>query len=102
MAVSKQVEAQGRIFADEETRIGFETAEAVVRLARTMPPEDPYMKYTPIRFAEADENRGLTAVMIAGTVVYTGIDGLIVVPERTLEILRTLGIPYQTERLRGY
>lgn len=84
-----------RIFADENARIGWETSRAVDRIAETLPPEGQGLNAKPIRFEEVHELRGLHAVFTAGTVIFTSdLKGTMLVPERTLQILGILGIPY--------
>jgi len=55
-------------------------------------PEDA--EYKPITFDPADRLTGLTAVFVAGTVLFTKEKDVIMVPNRTLHILDELGIRY--------
>lgn len=86
--------AQGRVFADEDTRIGYEVAQTVLRLTATLPHEGTELRTQLISFDPADELRGLSAILTAGTVIFTGHGGIVLVPERSLQILHTLGIPF--------
>ena len=83
-------------FASAETRIGYETANAVAALVSKLPPEGPELNAEAITFAPEDELRGLTAVYTAGTVIYTDHPGVVCVPERSRFVLDWLEIPYQT------
>ncbi len=87
------------VFANERSRIVYDTVQDVDRVARTLPAQGAPFEFRPIRFAERDQLRGLTAVMNAGTVIYRP-HRVIEVPERTRAILRRLCIPYQIARPR--
>ncbi len=82
-------------FANERSRIIYETVQAVDRIVGRIGPEERELRTSPIRFTAENATRGLTAVMNAGTVVYTSRPGVILIPERSLRILRELGIPYE-------
>lgn len=88
---SSQVKA--RVFADEDTRIAWETLRRVLLAASALPPERPDFKPQAITFEGANRLEGLTAVLSAGTVIFTD-RHVLLVPERTLEILQKLDIPY--------
>lgn len=95
MTENEEYSARPRRFVDEATRLGYETAQAVSRLVKDLPPEGAELKTQRITFAPEHEDRGLTAIFTAGTVIFTGReDGAMLVPERSLQILQKLDIPY--------
>jgi hypothetical protein len=88
-----------RIFADAQTRVGFETAQVVERLSMEVGPESVHDRFREISFdslAPLDEQKGLTAIFVAGRVGFTG-KGVLLVPARTVRILDTLGISYRED-----
>lgn len=104
--IGRELEPQGvethRVFADEETQLGFEVAEAVSKLVAELPPESPYLSTQPITFEGFDRKdriRGLSAVFTVGTVWGADKKGVLVVPERTIGILQQLGIPFHVAPL---
>ena len=97
---SPYLEVQEISFANEKAKIAWEIGQKVSGLAAILPAETPNMDAKTIYFDSADRTRGTYAVFLTGTVVGTAEVGVFVVPERTLTILRKLGIPYH-ERVGG-
>ena len=90
-----------RVFADEKTRISYETHVAAKKLLSEVPIEDLYAPdYSPIMFDKENSHRGFAAVFET-RVKFTGVSGIVQVPYYTLAILDKLGISYQdaTEEL---
>ncbi len=79
------------VFADEHARIAWQTTQDVERIAASMPAEGARLNLQPVSFDEKHERRGLRAIFVAGTVIGTREDYLLV-PERTVQILEQLGI----------
>jgi hypothetical protein len=88
------MEVQEVSFANEKARIAWEIGQRVSELGAELPVETPSMDTRTICFDIAHRTRGTYAVLLAGTVVGTAEVGVFVVPERTLTVLRKLGIPY--------
>ena len=87
-----------RIFADEETRWGYEVAEKVSELVNRLPPEGPRLNIQRITFEgfkREDRIRGLSAVFTAGTSWGTGEKGVLAVPQRTIDVLNELKLPFR-------
>lgn len=84
-----------RIFASDEARRGWEINQKVERLNEIFPSEGQQLKAKPILFEKEFRHDGLAAIFAAGTVIGTGIRGVLLVPERSLKILEELQIPYQ-------
>lgn len=100
--ISNKTEAESHIaeggkltFADDKAKIAWETAQAVERIASSLPPEGQQLDAKAITFAPEDELRGLHAIFTAGTVIGTSERGVLLVPERSLKILRKLSIRYR-------
>ena len=89
-----QMEVQEVSFANEKAKIAWEIGQEILKLENKLPVETPTMVARTICFDEAHRTRGTYAVLLAGTVVGTAEVGVFVVPERTLAVLRKLGIPY--------
>lgn len=85
-----------RVFANERAKVAWETIEAVKKIAGTLQPEGMNLDAQPISFAKRHRTRGLYVVFASGTVIGTGIEGTLLVPQRTLGILDSLEIPYKT------
>ena len=81
-------------FADERARVTYETVQEVARVAADLPADGTELKTRPITVAPEDRQRGLAAILAAGTVVFTGRKRVVLVPERSLTILQMLGMPY--------
>lgn len=84
-----------RTFDSEETRKGYETAEAALRMASGLTAEGPNLRTRRITFAPEHRAHGLTAVLVVGTVIFTGTGGAVMVPERSIKVLRKLHIPFE-------
>lgn len=82
-------------YADDRTRVGYDVARAVHKVSGSLPPGQIAETYNAITFAAPGADRGFSAVLAAGRVRYTGHDGIVLVPERTIAILDRLEIPYQ-------
>lgn len=80
-----------RTFADEKTKISFETTEAATKLAYQLGPED--LDFQPIVFSEENFYLVFAAISASGTVIYPE-PGVRLVPKRTRDVLDRLGIPY--------
>lgn len=82
------------VFADEKARIVWEIGQAVSRFSATLPPENQSLNAQQIRFDPEHSMKGACAIIFSGTVIGTGQEGVFLVPERSLIILRKLGVPY--------
>jgi hypothetical protein len=85
------------IFADDNAKTAWEVGRALEKLARDLPPEGDNLQAAFISFEPEHKAKGTYAVLLAGTVVYTDRTGVYMVPERTIEALDALGIPYRVE-----
>jgi hypothetical protein len=85
------------IFSDEHSRFAWEISQAVDRVVATMPPEaeDRDPKFQRITFSTKHRNSGIHAIFYTGTVIPTGKKNVLIVPERTIKVLNTLGIQYR-------
>lgn len=83
-----------QVFADKKAQEGWEISRAVERIAATLPVEQEPLEPQPIAFDEEHRNKGLHAIFTAGLVIGTGKKGVLIVPDRTLQILDALKIPY--------
>ncbi len=83
------------VFADEYARTAWEVGQAISRIIGSLPPEDQNLKAQTITFEPKDISRGTYAIFFSGTVIGTERSGVFLVPERSLEVLNRLGIPYQ-------
>ena len=81
-------------FANENARIAWEISQAVDRIGGSLPHESQFLNLEPITFDPEHQFRGLHAVFTAGTVIGTGKEGILLIPERTRKILDHLKIPY--------
>jgi hypothetical protein len=81
-------------FADTNAKIASDIAQAVDRIAPSLPAETATLRSIPISFDPDNAVRGDYAIFLAGTVIGTPHRGVYLVPERTLAMLRALGIPY--------
>ena len=81
----------GRVFADERTKISWDTAKAAEEIAETLPSEGLDLK--PIYFEKEHSTRGWAVMLTMGRMVYTGGDGYWV-SDKTRTILEALNIPY--------
>ena len=79
---------------DEQTKRRLKIAEAIKRLASTLPPEEVVYTLRPTIFDPEFAQDGLMVVFLAGTAIATGKKDCLQVPERTRKILDALGIPY--------
>jgi len=93
-AKTLRMELSNVSFANEKAKIAWEIGQKVSRLAADLPVETPNMKARTIYFEVGHRTRGTYALLLAGTVVGTAEEGVFVVPDRTLTVLRKLGIPY--------
>ena len=84
-----------RRFVDENARVAWEVSHAVDCIAASLPPEGQLLNTEPITFDPEHQQRGLHAIFTAGTVIGTGRQGILLVPERTRKILDALQIPYR-------
>ncbi len=84
-----------RIFADEEARINWETTCEAEGIAATLAPEEAPLSPQTITFLPKDKERGLAVVFAVGTAWGTGIDNTLSVPQRTLDVLEKMSIPYE-------
>jgi len=82
-------------FADQTAKLAWETKQAVNQCIGNLPPEAGSLNARPIRFSKEYDTQGTFAVFFAGTVIGTDEKGVFVVPQRTIQILEQLGIPYQ-------
>ncbi len=65
----------GRVYANEETKIGWETIQAAKEVVRSLPPENIYDEFSQVSFKGSrrlNQTRGFLTILVAGTVVYTG------------------------------
>lgn len=91
--------ADGIEFADKRTRLAWELGQAVLKITLAMPPESPHLKAVPITFSSKYATRGRYAIFFAGTVIGTSSDGVFLVSERSLKVLKELKIPFSVARL---
>lgn len=84
-----------RIFGDERTKLGWPIAKRAFKIASELPPEGPEVRTKAITFPPDCKHAGFTAILVTGTVIYTNVPGLFVVPERTLKVLKKMSIPYE-------
>ena len=82
------------VFADARARIAWEVGKAITQIAASLPPESQNLKAQTITFEPEDMSRGTYALLFSGTVIGTDRDGVFLVPERSLNILQKLAIPY--------
>lgn len=80
--------------ADEETRLNYEVLFAVDRVLKTLPPEGVMMGMRNIVFEPEHAEKGYLVISAVGTVVHTPEENRYRVPERTLEVLRQLQVPF--------
>jgi hypothetical protein len=83
-----------RVFADKRAQEGWEVSRAVERISATLPADKEPLEAQRITFDEEHRNKGLNAIFTAGAVIGTGQRGMLIVPDRTLQILDALKIPY--------
>lgn len=87
-----------QVFTDNKAQEGWEISRAVERIAATLPVEQEPLEPQPITFDEEHRNKGLHAIFNAiftvGLIIGTGKKGVLIVPDRTLQILDALKIPY--------
>lgn len=83
----------GRLFADERTKIAWETARAADEVAEYLLPEGQNLEAEPVYFDDEQETKGLTVVFTQGTAIGTDRKSLLI-PRRTRIILDVLKIPY--------
>jgi len=93
-ALSSEVEEE-IVFADENARIAWEIGQAVDRIMESLPPEGTSLNTETISFDSENLSRGTYAVFFAGTVIATDRKGVLAVSERSLYVLKQLGISYQ-------
>jgi hypothetical protein len=84
-------------FANRKAEMAWKTLRDVRRAAERLGPENPYMKFHSVSFPRRSRTRGTYAILFAGTVVGTSRLGTFIVPERTLQILKTLHISSQSQ-----
>lgn len=88
----------GAYYANEEAKIVWETVAEVREFTRGIPEElplDELRKITFKRTRKLNQHRGLTAILVAGTVFPTYSVNVFEVPKRTLGILDALKIRYR-------
>lgn len=93
-ALSQDGEQEELIFADENARVAWEVGKEVDRIIASLPPESSSLQTETITFEPEHLSRGTYAVFFSGTVIATDHKGVLVVPERSLQILKQLQIPY--------
>lgn len=91
----KEMKSHSKSYAGEETEFRLRIAEEVERVAAELPPESSLLNLRAITFDQEYGKKGRAAVLFAGTMVGTGQKGVVLVPERTLNILDALDIPYR-------
>jgi hypothetical protein len=82
------------VFADERTKVAWEVGQAVSQITRSLPPEDQNLRAKTIFFDPEYISKGTYAILFSGTVIGTDQEGTFLVPERSLNVLDQLGIPY--------
>ena len=82
--------------ADKDTQVRLLIAEEVDRAVATLPPEGDPLDLKAITFEQEHSNRGKAAVLYGGTIVGTSQRDVVLVPERTRQILDVLDIPFRT------
>jgi hypothetical protein len=89
-------ESLPHFFADANAKIAWDIAQAIERIAPSLPVETATLHTIPISFDPDNDNavRGGYAIFLAGTVIGTPHRGVYLVPQRTLTILDSLGITY--------
>ena len=92
--IAREAEQEELIFADENAKVAWEVGQAVDQISASLPPESPSLKAKTITFEPENISRGTYAVFFSGTVIGTDREGVLTVPERSLQILERLGIPY--------
>ena len=95
-ARGKRESNKPRIFSDEHARFAWELSQAVNRVVAALPPEDDDRdpKFQRITFRPKHRNKGIHAIFYTGTVIPTGKENVLIVPERTLKVLDAIGIQY--------
>jgi hypothetical protein len=83
-------------FADERAKIAWEVGRQISCLLASFPTEKQNLEAKTIAFAPKHISRGTYAVFLSGTVIGTEREGVFVVPQRSLEILDRLRIPYMS------
>lgn len=84
------------VFADEYARTAWEVGQAVANITASLPPEDQNLGAQTIAFEPRHLSRGTYAIFFSGTVIGTDREGVFLVPERSLNVLERLGIPYHS------
>lgn len=85
-----------RIFANEKTRIRWETLQRVRRVSESLPPGTPHDLTVAIDFHPEYKDRGWEVMLYSGSILSESDNGEVIhrVPQRTCTILDRLGIPY--------
>lgn len=83
------------VFASEHAKLAWEVGEAVSRIIAFLPPEGQSLKATTITFESENLSKGTYALLFSGTVIGTDRKEVFLVPDRSLSVLKQLGIPYQ-------
>lgn len=82
-------------FHDENARLSWEIRREIHEIVDTLPAQPHDADLQPVTFSAANERRGLHALFAVGTVVGTGQEKVVFVPQRSLTVLDKLGIPYE-------
>lgn len=82
-------------YANEKARIAWEVGQAVSAISRSVPAEVHELDSKTITFAPENLTRGTYAIFLSGTVIGTDQPDVFVVPQRSVQILERLHIPFQ-------
>jgi hypothetical protein len=83
------------IYPDEKTRRAWEILERAQAVIANIPPEGEELNIQAVTFSPEYEFDGWNVVFTVGTVIPTDKDTIMLVPQRTLDVLSRMDIPYE-------